>query len=375
MMLAALALCGLALAGADGCRRCEQRGMIPCAAHPEYEGGVLFCSVAAACTACGGSLLVDCKYCEGGPDTAVAAERLAVIQKWAPTGKLDELFGRTLPRFETERFHLVIETGELREGKKKVDQHQIGHHVAADVQAVERLMAPHFQVKEGDYRSRMRMWIWTSAKDHALAMEKFLGSTATGDFKILGMNPVFSVWTEKPHFDEVPEVRSLFAHNAAHMLLSNLHQPEWIGDIGGGWLDAAIGHWYEYAIFGRTTNYCIEEATLPESYENGQWRAAIRKRLESEKEPFLPVLITKNTGAMRQSEQALCWSFFDWLVANHPAVLRGIAEDLKQKKPTRSVLQERLGMDVLAAEAAWRAWVPAVYPTKGDVPRSPEAER
>jgi hypothetical protein len=305
----------------------------------------------------------------------VATERLEVIAEWAPLGKLDGLYGRTLPRLETERFNLLIETGELREGKKKKDQHEIGHLVATDVQAVERLMAPHFQVREGDYRSRMRMWIWQSSGDHALAMEKFLGSTATGDFKILGMNPVFSVWTEKPHFDEVPEVRTLFAHNAAHMLLSNLHQPEWIGDIGGGWFDAAVGHWYEYAVFGRTQNYCIEEATLSENYANGQWRAAIRKRLESEKEPFLPALIAKNTGAMRQSEQALCWSFYDFLVAKHPDALRGIAEDLKQKKPTRSVLQERLGMDVLAAEAAWRMWVPTVYPTKGDEPRSTDGER
>jgi hypothetical protein len=336
---------------------------------------VLYCSVAAACTACGGSLLLDCPHCEGGPDTAIAAERLAVIAKWSPTSKLDELFGRTLPRFETERFHLVIDTGELKEGKKKVDEHQIGHHVAADVQAVERMLEPHFQVKEGDYRSRMRMWIWKSSQDHALAMEKFLGSTATGDFKILGMNPVFSVWTERPHFDDVPRVRSVFAHNAAHMLISNLYQPEWVGDIGGGWLDAGVGHWYEYALFERTTNYCIEEATLPQPYENGQWRAAIRKRLERESEPFLPTLFTKNTGALTQPEQALCWSFFDFLVAEHPDALRPILADLKQKKPPRSVLQERIGIDVLAAEAAWRAWVPTVYPIKGDVPRVPDAER
>ena len=363
------ALAPLALWDGDGCRRCDYRGMVRCSAHPEYEGGVLFCSVATACTACGGSLLVDCPHCEGGPDTAAAAARLDVIAKWAPTGKLDEVLGRTLPRIETERFNLVIETGELKEGKKKVDQHQIAHHVANDVQAVEKLMEPHFQVRAGDYRSRMRMWIWQNPKDHALAMEKFLGSTATGDFKILGMNPVFSVWIEKPHFDEVPEVRSLFAHNAAHMLLSNLHEPEWVGDIGGGWFDAAVGHWYEYAVFGRTVNYCIEEATLSENYFNGQWRAAIRKRLEMEKEPFLPTLIAKNTGGMRQSEHALCWSFYDFLVANHPAALRPIAEDLKKKRPTREIFHERLGMDVLAAEAAWRAWVPTVYPIKGDEPK------
>ena len=57
---------GVALAQDDGCRRCDHRGMVACGEHPEYEVGVLYCNVAAACELCGGSLLVDCKYCDGG---------------------------------------------------------------------------------------------------------------------------------------------------------------------------------------------------------------------------------------------------------------------------------------------------------------------
>ena len=74
-----------------------------------------------------------------------------------------------------------------------------------------------------DYFSKMRMWIWKNPDDHQNVMAKFLGSSSTGDFKMLGKDPVFSVWTEK-EFGTVPGVRRLFTHNATHMLLSNLYR-------------------------------------------------------------------------------------------------------------------------------------------------------
>jgi len=221
----------------------------------------------------------------------------------------------------------------------------------------------------------MRMWIGNRPEDHRTAMTNFLHSTSTGDFKMLGKDPVFSVWTERPLFDEVPEVRTLFAHNASHMLLSNMNAPLWFGDTGGGWFDAAVGHWYEYDLFERTSNYCIEEANFSENYANGQWRSAIRKRLSKEDEPMLPGLLVHNTGGLLQSQQALCWSFYDYLVANHPAALRPILDDLKIRRENREIFQERLGMSVIEADAAWREWVPTVYPTKGDKPRTPRKRR
>jgi hypothetical protein len=362
--------------GADkGCLRCDHHGMEACENHIELERAGVLCSIAAACELCGGSLLVDCRYCTGGPDTAVDLEKRAAILAWLEETPLEKHFGRDLPRVETEHFELVIDTGELREGKKKVDAHTLSHRVADDVERVAELMAEHLQVKQGDYHSKMRMWIWKSVEDHGTAMAKFLGSTGTGDFKILGGKPVFSVWTEKPHFDEVPEVRSLFAHNAAHMLLSDVIHPMWFGDVGGGWFDAAVGHWYEYAIFERTSNYCIEEATLSGNYANGLWRAAIRSRLRKETEPLLPGLLAQNIGAMRQSDQALCWSFYDFLVAEHPQALRPIVADLKKRRPAREIFTERLGMSVIEADAAWREWVPTVYPTKGDEPKQPKKKK
>jgi hypothetical protein len=159
------------------------------------------------------------------------------------------------------------------------------------------------------------------------------------------------------------------------MLLSNLYQALWTGDTGGGWFDAGSSHWYEYKIHGLSVNYCIEESTLPLDFHGGVWRAPIRKWLGKEDTPFLPSLLPKNTGAMELPEQALCWSFYDWLVAEHVSSLPKIQHRLKQKEASRVILKEELGMPLLKIEEAWRAWVKATYPTKGDVPRKPKKKK
>ncbi len=369
-----LALLSLVFIPDKGCPKCKHMGVLPCEAHADVsvadEERVAYCSFAAACEACGGSFWVDCPKCDGGSRSAEVEQRRAVVSAWMQPGALETHVKRALPRVETARFQLVADIEELRDGKKKVRAHVLLHRIADDVEHVNTRVAADYRLQPADYRCKMRMWLWDTVEEHQEAMEQFLGTVSRGDFKILGQNPVFSVWTEPTNFDDVTKVRMLFAHNAAHMLLSNALAPVWVGDCGGGWLDAGIGHWYEYELFGDTQNYCIEEATLPENWENGRWRAPIRRRLEREKEPFLPGLLQKNTGAMRQSEQALCWSFHDFLLARFPDSLRPMLAELKKReRPPREILTQHLGLDLFQVEDAWRAWVSETYPVKGDEPR------
>ncbi len=383
-----------ATADGDGCRRCDKRGVLPCPGHTEeileHEPEVLFCSVVAACQQCGGALLIDCKYCEGGPDDHLIAERREQVSAWVAKQRMAAFLGRPLPAVETERFQLVIDTGPLKRGKKMVDGHVIMHRIARDVQEVERLIGEHYllpgseafaakEASEADefvrgYSSKMRMWIWKDPADHRRVMAEFLGSSSTGDFKLLGRTPLFSVWTEK-EFTTEPGVRRLFSHTAPHMLLSNLYRSLWTGDIGGGWFDAGSAHWYEYKLHERSVNYCIEEATAPLDFHGGLWRAPIRKWLKKEDAPLMPPLLSKSTGAMTLPEQALCWSFYDWLVAEHVDALPEIQQGLKRKEPSRALLKKTLGLSILKIEESWRAWVAATYPTKGDEPRVPKKKR
>jgi hypothetical protein len=381
--LAVVCLAFLALSAAqESCPNCLHQGVLPCKDHVDVPGAeeepspgnpMLYCSWAADCETCGGTLFVDCPRCEHGERSDAVAERGRLIRSWLDSSPLERALGRRVPRLESERYQIAVDVDELpndERGKKRLSGHQLAHQLVRDLEHVTAKVAEHYQMTPADYRAKMRMWFWTTLEDHQQAQRSFQGTLTTGDFKLLGRDPVFSVWKEPSLFDTAPKIRALFAHNAGHMLLSNAFQPTWVGDIGGGWLDAGLGHWYEYELFGLTVNTCLEESSLAGDYEGGRWRAAVRKRLEKEKDPFLPGLLPKRTGAYSMPEKALCWSFYDWLLSAHPGVVRKLMLDLKQKKEARAVLQQHLGMDVFALEDAWRAWVSANYPLKGDEPRS-----
>ncbi|MBL4771459.1 MAG: hypothetical protein JKY61_10045 [Planctomycetes bacterium] len=375
-----------------GCKRCKDLGVWPCGEHSkellELEKGVQFCSLAAACEPCGGSFLVDCDRCDHGTRSDWMEQRKVEVADWLAGEPMSLYLGRPVPHVETMHFLLIVDTGPLRKSKKKVvDNHTCLHRVATDVEQVASLMGQHLGLSgegpaqkvtvgpslegvepKGGYFAKMRMWVWADRKVHRAVMQEFLNSGASGDFKLLGKNPVFSVWTEK-EFKTLPQIRRLFTHNAAHMLISNLYKELWFGDTTGGWFDAGAAHWYEYFIHELTTSYCIEEGTVLRNYHDGRWRTAIRRRLAKESGPFLPRLIVKDTGQMELPEQALCWSFYDWIVANRPEALQPMLRALKQETPSRQILKETLGLSLAQIEERWRAWVVVTYPMKGDKPK------
>ena len=132
----------------DGCRRCDKRGVVACPEHDEemleFESHVQFCSVVAACPTCVGALLIDCKYCKGGPDSPKIAERQAAVAEWMRYDPMSAFLERPVPHVETKQFQLVVDTGPLKNGKKTFDGHKILLLVADDVEAVNTLVAEHF---------------------------------------------------------------------------------------------------------------------------------------------------------------------------------------------------------------------------------------
>ncbi|HEX9793198.1 MAG TPA: hypothetical protein VGC54_04365 [Planctomycetota bacterium] len=354
-----------------GCRRCDHRGVEDCSAHsPELlalEAGVLGCSTAARCPECGGALLVDCEKCEGGPESALIETRKAAAAAFlAEEDPIEAFLGRELLRIGLSRFALLADVAELGEGRKKtVDGHLWLHRLAADLDLTDRDVLAHYGATEKDYRAPMRLWFWDRLEDHAAVMTQFLFSTKAGDFKMLGRDPIFSVWVHDQAFGgDAAGLHALGVHNAAHMLLSNLFLERWIGDIDGGWFDAGAGHWYETARLGRTRYYCQDEAAYAMNYENGYWQAAVRRELGRHEARVLPSLVRLQTGAMKELEHAFAWSFYDWLVAERPQALAGLLRGLKRKQPARELFPAALEIDLFAAEDAWRAWVVETYPAK-----------
>ncbi len=376
-VIASLALLAVSLKAPaqEGCQRCDHQGVVACKKHKngllEAEARVHFCSIAAACPDCQGTLTVDCRHCDGGPGVERMAERRREIQAWLESSEVAKHFGRSVPRCQSEHLELVFETGrKIKDGRKVIDPHELMHQVADDCEHVASRIVEHFDVVEdgetkgNGFPAKMRMWLWSNPDDHASALETFLSTSARGDFKLLGRDPVFSVWQEPGFFATAPRIRSVFSHNMGHMLISNLERELDIGVTGGGWFDAGLAHWYEYERFKRSVIYCFEEASLPDKFANGVWKASMRKLVaKSEGGLFVP-LLSKPTTAMSAQEQAVCWSLYDWLVAIHPAKLRPILTGLKAKVPTREIFKEHLGATTLEAEAAWKAWVMETYPKK-----------
>lgn len=354
----------------DGCRRCKFRGVVACDEHDddlrELEATV-YCSVAARCEPCGGALLVDCEHCEGGPDNAAMEARRAELAAWlAVPHPLEEQLGMELIRVEDDRFLFAGRVDRLKRGRKRVDGHHFFHHLARDAAHTARLVDEHYAVvPDEDYRAQMRLWLWQDPADHAKVMREYLLSSSTGDYKLLGKDPIFSACTSDAIFENEHDVLvALGVHNAAHMLTSNLFVERWIGLDGAGWFDAGLAHWYEREVVGEHRHYCVDEAHGPWKWTDEDWRVDVRKFLAKRDERVWTELVGMQTGELPDWGHAMSWSLYDWLVATKPEALRPLLEDLKALKPARDAVKERVGMDLLTAEAAWREWVVETYPRK-----------
>ncbi len=350
-----------------GCRRCDHRGVLECTRHPKdlraLEREVRYCSVAATCPDCGGTLLVDCPRCDGGPDSALRERRLAEIAACRDRpDRVEKHLGRSLLRAETANFALIVDVPAIRVQRRKMDGHRYLHLLLHDLEHVATLLHGHFQAGPGDHRTRQRMWFWAREADHRSVMLKFLFNASSGDFKFLGRDPIFSVWTGDGVFaNDGDKLHALAVHNGAHMLLSNLFRELWIGDLKGGWFDAGVAHWYEEEVFGRSVNYCIDESSVPPDYHGGVWRPVLYKRLRREKQALLPVLLNQLTGTLTPEQHALAWSLYDWLVHEHAETLRAFLQGFQQKRHSRELFRDLLDMDVRQVEEAWRAWVDEAY--------------
>ncbi|TAH35065.1 MAG: hypothetical protein EYC70_14870 [Planctomycetota bacterium] len=359
----------------EGCRKCEHRGVVDCSKHSaeerQWEQEVPRCSVAARCAPCGGSLLVDCPKCEGGPLSAEMEQRRQAAAAWlAQEDPLETHLQRPLARAETLHFRLVVDVVALKDGKKKVDGHAFLHWVARDLERAAALQDGHYGAVAADRRSPSRMWLWQRREDHAAVMEKFLFSTSSGDFKMLGRDPVFSVWTADPQFeDAAPRLHSLAIHNGAHLLLSNLFRELWVGDLGAGWLDEGAGHWYEDKVIGRSTNYCVDETGIPSGGIPDMARSSIRTRLERSKDAVLPGLLRRQSGELSADEHAYAFSFYDWVSSEHRGALAPLLRGYHSRRSSSELLPEALGFNVFQLEEAWRAWVTKSYPATEPKPR------
>ena len=386
MRFAYLVLCTLALISSgwaqvdpndvgDGCQVCHLTGVKECKKHPsslaEAEAEVLYCSVATACGDCSGALLVDCKKCTGGPGN-VEMETLQLRAKRFrenPT-PAEQLFERELVRLVTPHFDIIIDCEKIKDGSRRMSAHEVAHALASEAEKAAALLDEQFGAKVHHYSRRSRIWFWGDPKDHLLVNQKVLGTNNEGAFKLFGPDPAYSAWTKERGLENKGMlIVSNGVHIGVHLLLSNLFTTQWIGNFKAGWFDIGAAHYYENKVFQQVTTYCIDEADANLDYENGRWHVAVRKYLTKNKENLLPSLLAKISGTMWEEEHALSWSLYDWVATVHPKALKPLLVGYKDRKQTRDLFKEHLGMTIMQVEEAWRAWVFDTYPVKDPKPR------
>lgn len=258
----------------------------------------------------------------------------------------------------------------MKNGSKNMDTHQLMHSMATECEAAASLFDAHFEAKPFNYSNRARLWYWTSEKDHQEVCVEILGSNGGSDLKFYGVNPAVSSFSNGYGLsNDALEVVRNAVHVSIHLMLSSVHQVSWIGNKKAGWFDVGAAHWYEDKLFARVATYCIDEANSGLHYENGQWRVAMKKHLRKNKTYILPKLTQLISGVLEEEQHALAWSFYDYVVANHPAALKPLLLGYKNDVESRVLFKKHLEMNIMQVEDAWRAWVAETYPAKDIKPR------
>jgi hypothetical protein len=351
------------------CKFCQSTGRMPCPEHPksecESEDGVLYCSMIADCTVCGGTGWIVCTECKSEVARAALEKKKADIAKRkVATEGLDKKMNRPLTKVETAHFILVFELERIKVDKKFLNQHE-GLHLYAkrleqfyDDYVARQLLTPK------DFREKFKVFIWWLPKDHEDGSLAFCGQNAKGGVKLMGSTPAYSVCGNKQNFQDDEKLHRNVIHSVTHLMLSAQQFPAWMGNVKGGWVDEGLAHWFEDRYWGICDNYCYQEQNSNVDFKSGKFRLAIRKLVEADKVPSAAQIFERNTDTLTLPEHAASFSYVDYLITRDGEKFKLLCARLKKKVPTRDALKELYGFGPIEFEGLWKAWVLQTYPTK-----------
>lgn len=371
LLLVALLVALPASAQGKRCKKCRGVGWLECREHGREdlsrELEVLFCSVADGCEACGGTGLVDCPDCEEPEvEAQLAARRASQEAARAHLAPIDKAMERTVRKAESEHFVLVWEMHGMKIDKKVFSEHQMLH---LTLERLEKLYADYvelFGVKPEDFDKKSRVFVWYLPDDHKRASSAFCDMYAPAGTKLMGLDPNYSVCASKTFFLNDEQLHRNLVHCVTHLLFSHEHPSNWIGNLGGGWLDEGLAHWFEERHFGLCDNYCYQEQNTRFDFKGGHFKPALRKLVDAGEMPPLAGVLQRNTDQLEPAEHAVALAVVDYLISIDPKKLDAVGRKLRARAVTRDVLQEVYGTSILDLEQALKAWVLETYPTRDD---------
>jgi hypothetical protein len=180
----------------------------------------------------------------------------------------------------------------------------------------------------------------------------------------MGNRPSYSICGNKQNFQDDEKLHRNIVHCVAHLLLSAQQSPQWIGNIKGGWADEGLAHWFEDRYWDICDTYCYQEANTNVDFKSGRWKLAVRKLVDMDKAPPAALVFDRNIDTLTLAENAVAFSYVDYLLNQDGAKFSKLVAELKKKVPTRDALKQIYGYGPIEFENLWKAWVKATYPNK-----------
>ncbi len=349
----------------DVCSSCHDKGVLPCPEHSageiDLEKNAEACSVVCACPKCYGTLEVDCEKCSIG-DKAWAA-KVDAKKKWLAAQKPHfDLFHRNVRVAWSKHFEVTWEHGKLVVGQKTTQEHAALHLYLDRCEALMADFQKTFGCTDADFHTRFRIMTWERFKDHQIAGANYCSQpNPDTSVKRMGYVGIYSVHIDPSKVDPDESVASELAravtHNVAHLLLANVWNSKWPGEMQAGWIDEGVSHYFEDKYDRRCTNFCYREQDTTQSYKGGRWREPVKKLAASKDRPPFADTATKRTDQLTLEEHALSWSYCEFLIGKNGPGFGKVCRAVKEGKGYRDALKSEFGYNALAFEDDWKKHV------------------
>lgn len=347
------------------CSTCKDRGATPCSAHTktdlELEKDCPQCTVAMDCAKCSGAFEIDCPKC----DIADARLKKVVAEKtkWRESLEAHEkLFGRELLVAQSAHFEITWDGGRASTGKKVLAPHSAAHLYLDRCEEMYEHFKKVFGCADSDFSTRFRVMVWERYKDQQLAGANYCNQpNPDTSVKSMGSRGVFSIHLDPakvdPDEDAGADLHRAVAHNVAHLLLANVWNQRWPGELQGGWIDEGVAHYFEDRIDKRCTNFCYREQDTTQSFKGGWWRDPVKKlAVKSDRPPFADTA-AKRTDELTIEEHVLAWSYCEFLIKKNGPGFGKICRAIKEGKGYRDAMKSEFGWNALAFEDEWKKHV------------------
>lgn len=348
----------------QGCRRCEGRGVSACRRCEKdpctAERPFVFCSVRGACAECGGVGLVECERCDAPAQVDLPQQRGTVATWKAQVAPVEAFMGRPLRHAASPHFVLTFEIEKIDVGKP----HQAMHVYLDRLEALMETFQRDLGAADSDFSAPTRVLLWARQADQEKASLEYTLQPSSTESKLMGANPVVSIFYDKGHLHEEFELHQAVVHQVAHCLLSNVWDGVWSGNIKGGWIDEGLAHWYETSLFGGVRHYCYVENDTLMDFQYGRWESEVRQGVDRDQALGVLSVTGRNTVEMTPQERMYAWSLVDYLMRARAGTLGPIARDVKRKRALKDSFAEHLEATPFEVDAAWKAWVRATYSPK-----------